>query len=147
MKVILLQDVAKLGRRHSIVTVADGRGLNQLIPKGWALPATPVNLKKVEAQNAKVSANTKLSESKFKEAADALKALTIEVEAAANAQGHLFEAIKPEKIVEALAAQGLIVSAQDIVIETPIKSIGAHEITLSHKSNHSTFTITVTASS
>ncbi len=52
MQVILLQDVAKIGRRFDVVNVADGYGLNKLIPQGMAKPATPENIKKIKAQSA-----------------------------------------------------------------------------------------------
>ena len=47
MKVILLRDVAKIGKRYEIVEVPDGFALNKLIPKKDAEAATPVNVKRV----------------------------------------------------------------------------------------------------
>ena len=47
MKVILLKDVAKIGRRHEVAEVPDGYALNMLIPKGLAKAGTPENIKKL----------------------------------------------------------------------------------------------------
>ena len=57
MKVILLQDVAKIGRRFDIVEVPSGYGMNKLIPQGMAKPATPENVKAINAQSAKTEAD------------------------------------------------------------------------------------------
>ena len=56
MKVILLQDVAKIGKRFETVDVPDGYALNMLIPKRMAEPATPENLKRVDARRTKAAA-------------------------------------------------------------------------------------------
>ena len=48
MKVILLKDVAKIGRRFEIKEVPDGYALNKLIPKNMAQFATPENIKRIE---------------------------------------------------------------------------------------------------
>ena len=50
MRIILLQDVKKVGQRGSVVTVADGYAQNVLLPKKLATPATPENLKRIERE-------------------------------------------------------------------------------------------------
>lgn len=133
MKVILTQDVAKLGRRSAIVEVADGRGMNQLIPKGLALAATPENIKKLQAKNAHQTQMDTDAAAKFAAAVAALGDTPVSVSVNANEGGHLFEAVKVAAVVEALNTQGIEVSEQQIEIGTPIKSVGDHDIVLHHQ--------------
>jgi large subunit ribosomal protein L9 len=130
MKVILTQDVAKLGRRHSIVTVPDGRGLNQLIPQGLALPATPENLKRIAFQKAKAADVAALDQRQFAAAVAILHDTVPTITAKANQQGHLFEAIKPAQIAEALKAAGITLAVEHIATPTPVKSVGSHMVHL-----------------
>ncbi len=145
MKVILMQDVAKLGRRFDIVEVADGRGLNFLIPKGLALPATAENLKNISAKKDKVSADREADDAAFQTAVTHLSDKQVVVVVEANAKGHMFQALKAESIVEALALMGVNVVSSAILIADPIKEIGAHEINLVHGTEKVTVSIEVTA--
>lgn len=132
MKVILTQDVAKLGRRHTVVEVPDGRGMNQLIPKGLALPATAENMKRIAAQKAKAADLTALDQSQFAAALAVLQDTVPTVRAKANEQGHLFEAIKPAQITEALRVAGVTLAPEHIATPTPVKSVGSHTVHLTN---------------
>jgi len=144
MKVILLQDVAKLGRRFSIVDVPDGYGINKLIPKGLAKPATPENVKAIKARATAVVSNQAAVQVSFKSLMTALEGKTVSVTAAANSEGRLFQALKPEPIAAALTTASLlpVVPAQ-IVISEPIKMIGLHQVTLSAGADSQNITISV----
>lgn len=132
MKVILLQDVAKIGRRGEVAEVPNGYAQNKLIPQGMAKPATAVNLKQVAALHAQASTAQADSEASFKEMADKLKDTVIALAQEANEKGHLFQAVKVDDIVAAAAAQGITVPPQSVVLAQPIKDVGTHEIELSH---------------
>lgn len=128
MKVILLRDVARLGKRFAVVEVPDGYALNQLIPKGMVEAATPENLKRVGARVDKQQ-NTKISsESDFTIALAALKDSPVTLTVEANAQGHLFKAVKATEIATAAAASGHAIPLSAIQLTEPIKSLGDHQI-------------------
>jgi len=133
MKVILLRDVAKIGRRHEVVNVPDGYAQNQLIPKKWAELATPANLKKVTTLKEVTSLHHKLEDDQFMVAVEALqsKPLVLTV-GQVNAQGHLFKAVHESDIVAAAKTAGVTLLAAQVQIKTPIKSLGRHEIVLKH---------------
>lgn len=134
MKVILLRDVAKIGRRHEVVEVPDGYALNQLIPKKWAEAATPANLKKVTAQKAVTNLHHKLEDDQFASAVSILSASPLKVVAGqVNEQGHLFKAIHETDIVAAAKSHGAVLMPQQVQIASPLKSLGEHSITLKHK--------------
>ncbi len=142
MKVILLRDVAKLGRRHSIIEVPDGFALNKLIPQKMAAPATPENVKKVQARADHVEHAIVEKNDSFKNTLTALQGVVITVPVDANAQGHLFKAVKPADVVTALRAAGHVVEL-DMVKSQPIKEIGMHQIPLEHGSLKGEVTISI----
>jgi large subunit ribosomal protein L9 len=128
MKVILMRDVAKLGKRFDIAEVPDGYALNKLIPSGMALAATPENQKKVQARNEK-KASTKISDTAdFKAAVSAIKASPVSVTAPANAQNHLFKSVKAVDIAAALAAAGHALPVESIKLAEPIKALGDYQV-------------------
>ncbi len=131
MKVILLRDVAKIGRRSEIVDLPDGYALNQLIPKKWAEPATPANMKKIATMKATASLNDKLGEDQFKAALTEMQATPLQIVGGqANAQGHLFKAVHEADIIAAAKKRGISILPTQIEIKVSIKSVGSHEITL-----------------
>lgn len=130
MKVILLQDVAKIGRRFQVVDVPNGYALNKLVPQGLAQPATPENIKRIEAQKNN-AANVKSDAlERFNQALELVGDNKVVVSVAANAQGHFFEAVKPASIVGAIAGFGAVVEEKQVIIDAPIKEAGEYVITL-----------------
>ena len=130
MKVILLQDVAKIGRRYEVATVPDGYALNMLIPRRLAEPATAENLKKLKARSDKVSAATAASAADFTAALETLKTTKLEISAPLNEQNHMFEALKPAAVVESAKQAGVTIAEAHVDLSTPIKEAGEHTITL-----------------
>lgn len=131
MKVILLKDVAKIGRRSDVVNVPDGFALNKLIPKNLAQAATPENLKRLQNLSQKVEHDRSLHEADFKELLAVLKNTKIEITVEANAEGRMFQALKVQEILEAVHAQtGKTLGSEQLVMKTPIKSTGDHDIEL-----------------
>lgn len=143
MKVILEQDVAKIGKRGSVVEVPNGYALNQLIPKGMATPATEANLKLVAKKAASVAAHDEADAAQFAAAAEALKHTTITVTADTNEEGGLFKAVSPEAIAAAAEAAGITITAAQVVVGEPIKHTGEHEVALVRGDVRTSFTVVV----
>ena len=143
MKVILMRDVAKLGKRFSIANVPDGYALNKLIPSGMAQAATAENLKKIKAQTEKQTA-TKINEvSEFIEAVKALKQTPVVLAVDANAQDHLFKAVKATDISRAFASAGHAIPVTAINLEEPIKSVGEFQIPVTMGAEHDVITLII----
>lgn len=148
MKVILLKDVAKIGRRFDVVNVPDGYALNKLIPKNLAEAATTENVKRLQNISAKVSQDRAVHESNFGEALRTLKDVEIPVEVEANNVGHMFQALKAQAIVDAVKkATGFELSAEHLIMKTPIKSTGEHIVDVASGSLHGTVTLNVVSKS
>lgn len=143
MKVILLQDVAKIGKKSQIIEVPDGYALNKLIPRKMAEAATPANLSRITRANAEVEAVLAAAAENFSSLSAKLKKVMAKVPADTNEKRHTFKAVSVEEIVLALKESDLLVSADMINITSPIKSEGEHEIELVSGSDKSIFKIEV----
>lgn len=144
MKIILLQDVAKIGRRFDVVEVPDGYALNQLIPKHMAEPATPANLKRVEKMNKDKAADASQSTEEFQAAVAELKDKKLEIKTEINDQDHLFKAISVEEVVAAAKEAGVSLDASLVQFAEPIKEAGEHAVALKHGDVETSITILVT---
>lgn len=131
MKVILLRDVAKIGKRYSEVEVPTGFAQNKLIPAGDAMPATPQNRSKVARQASRVKDVKEQREGNFKEAVTKLGEVELVLLRDANEKEHLFEAVHAEEVVElAESSAGVTLKKEQVVFSEPIKSLGEHTVSL-----------------
>lgn len=132
MKVILLQDVARIGKKHEVKDVPDGHGRNFLLPRKMAMLASPENLKKINAQKSKKDEDAKHAAEHFAAVLSELKDVTVQYPAEVNEQGHLFKGIKADDIAKHLQLEGYAVQAEHVSLLAPLKEAGLHTITLQH---------------
>jgi large subunit ribosomal protein L9 len=128
MKVILIQDVEKLGNRGKVVEVKEGFARNFLIPKKLALVATPSNIKVYEAEKVRFE---KLDMQKVEDAktlAGKIESLSLSIARKCGEEDKLFGSVTSADIQEALEAQGVVLDKRDIHLEEPLKSLGVHSI-------------------
>jgi large subunit ribosomal protein L9 len=143
MKVILLQDVAKIGKRSDLVDVPDGYALNQLIPKKMAEPATNANKKRIERMQASQAASQEADQAKFESAGAALAEAKVQVAAQANEQGHLFKAVSEADVAAGAKEAGIDIDPSLVVVGSPIKELGEHTVSLERGDSKVEFTIEV----
>ncbi len=130
MKVILLRDVAKIGRRFEVKEVPGGHALNFLIPRKLAEMATPEALRRLEVDIKKKTIMSDRHDTNLKSALESLAGAPVVITLSANAQGHLFKGVKAADIATALEAEGVHVKDSDVVLEQPIKEVGEYTIEL-----------------
>ena len=140
MKIILLKDLHRVGRKYEVVEVADGYALNSLIPAKVAEQATDA----VVARYAKIkdieeSGRTAREEALVAELGS-LASKTFEIEAKANEQGHLFAALHKEEVASVIG-----VDAEYIHLAHPIKEVGDVEVEVKVKDAVQKVTLTVKA--
>ena len=131
MKVLLRKDVSGIGRRGDIVTVSSGHARNFLLPGGLAILAT---------DGAVTQANSMRRARDLREAADRDAAFvisaelakhTVTVKAKAGAEGRLFGSVTANDIVAAVKDQtSVVLDRKYINIETPIRTVGAHQVSV-----------------
>jgi len=145
MKVILLRDVAKIGKRFEVVSVPDGYALNKLIPKGDAQAATPDNLKRVTNMRAKGASDKAAELSSIKAMVDSLAETPLAVPMQANEQGHLFQSVHAEDVAAAALARGARLPKETITFAAPIKTTGAHTVAVKVQGQSFSLSINVIA--
>lgn len=143
MKVILLRDVAKIGRRYEIINVADGMALNKLIPRGDAKQATPENVKQVENMRAKGMANKEGLLAGLKAVADTFVTEPLVIKMQANEQGHLFKGVHADDVIAAASGRGVKIAREYLVVENHLKTLGEHQVSLKGEGSIFNFPINV----
>lgn len=145
MKVILLKDISKLGKRGEVKEVADGYAVNVLIKKGDALQATPGELAKWKAkEDAKVH-KKEVATNAFVALTDTLRDQELVI---ANKKyddkGQLFAQVKEADIVDAIfAATKISIDPKQVILAAHIKTKGHHAFTLKQGEKQAQFTIVV----
>lgn len=128
MEVILIDDVFELGKRGTVVTVADGYGRNYLLPKNLAIPATPGNKKMIEQQRLAMAKK----EAKYQEDAELLtqelNQLHLMLSRKSGDTGTLFGSVTSKDIADLLKTTGIQMDRRKIILNQPIKSIGNYRI-------------------
>lgn len=144
MKVVLLQDVKKVGQKGSVITVADGYAQNVLIPKRLAVPATADAVKRAEAVMAERGEKSAMEEGLARTILAKLDGATVRVTARANEQGTLFEALHAADIVAAIEREhGITIPESAIHLDDPIKKTGSHPVSLSLHDARAVITVTI----
>ena len=146
MKVILIKDVPKLGRRHEIKEVSSGHALNLLIPRGLVIVPTPEAIKNLKVQMARVEGEMKVHEELLLKNLKDLDGMTITMSGKASDKGHLFASIHRDEVAIELAKQSHIqVNASSIELDHPIKELGEHKINVTAGSKKTSFKLVVVA--
>lgn len=126
MKVILLKDIKKLGKKFEVKDVSSGYARNLLLPNGSAIIADKESLKRLEDQK---MIEIKKTEEKQKENEEIIKELnnkTIKIETKIGEEGQLFESINEQKISDKLKEMDFNVDKSEIEIDEPIKHQGEY---------------------
>ena len=131
MKVLLRSDIAGVGRRGDIITVSAGHARNQLLPHGLAIVASEGEV----VQAGVMRRSRDLRENTEREAARGVAAnlakQPVKVKAKAGAEGRLFGSISTTEIAAALLDQtGITVDRKNITIDTPIRAVGDHTVSV-----------------
>ncbi len=146
MKVLLKEDVFKLGSVGDEVEVKDGYGRNFLIPTGKALLATPKNLKQFRHQKSIVDHKVKKFKGVAQTVADQLAKLSLSVKKKVGDQGKLFGAVTSQEIADLVAANGVEIDRRKIQLSEPIKALGEFKVPIKlHPEITAEIQLTVTA--
>lgn len=130
MEIILKTDIAGLGYKNDVVTVKAGYGRNYLIPQGFAIMATPSNMK-VLAENIKQAAHK--VEKIRQDAADlaaAIGELVLTIPAKTGESGKIFGRVTSLQISDLLKEKGFDVDRKKISFETEVKTVGEYAAVL-----------------
>jgi large subunit ribosomal protein L9 len=129
MKVVLRDDVEKLGLKGDIVDVADGYGRNFLVPRGLAIRAEAGVVKQADAMRRNRSAREQRDREAAQAVADKLGGRTLSIPARAGEGGKLFGSITAGDIAAAVQEQfGVEIDRRRLTLDEPLKELGSVEL-------------------
>lgn len=129
MKIILIQDVKKLGKKGEIVEVSDGYARNYVLPQKLGLEATNKNLNDLKLQKQKEEKDAKKLLDDAKELAAKIEKQVVTVKMKAGEGGKVFGSVSSKEIAEAMKKQcSLEIDKKKIQLQEPIRSFGFHEV-------------------
>jgi large subunit ribosomal protein L9 len=130
MKLILTHEVSNLGEPGDIVEVKDGYGRNYLLPRNYAIRWSKGAAKQVESIKAARDARAVHDLEEARQIKGRLEAEPVNVPVRAGEGGRLFGAVTVTDIAAALEAAGGSVDKRRIEVGNPIKTLGAHQVTV-----------------
>ena len=144
MEVILLERVASLGQMGDTVRVRDGFARNFLLPRGKALRATKENKARFETMRKDLEARNLENRGEAAKVSTTLDGRSFVVLRQASEAGQLYGSVSPRDLVALLSAGGVVIERSQIVLNTPIKTIGLHKVPVAlHPEVEITVTINV----
>lgn len=135
MKIILIKDVEKLGKKYEVKEVASGYARNYLIPKNLAVQASEKLLKWAENQR---KIEEKKAEEKLKEVShfvSNIDGLEVEIAVKVGKEGQLFEKVSQQRISDELKKLGFEIKKSQIELEKPLEELGEFPVKIKFEHN------------
>jgi large subunit ribosomal protein L9 len=128
MKIILKEDIKKIGKMGQIVDVANGYARNYLVPKGLAVEASTKNIRSLEHEKKIIQEKAKKLKDSAQDIASRISSMTLTIKAKAGEEEKLFGSVTTMDIAEALLNEGLEIDKKKISLEEPIKRLGSYSV-------------------
>lgn len=129
MKIILLQDEKKLGKKGDIIEASEGYARNYILPKKIGVEATPKNMNDLKLHKANDEKVAKEQLEKAKELAATIEEKTVVVKIKAGEGGKTFGAVSSKEIVGAMMEQhGIELDKKKVVLQENLKNFGVYEV-------------------
>lgn len=131
MKIILLQDEKKLGKKGDIIEASDGYARNYILPKKIGVEATPQNLNDLKLQKANADKLAKEQLDAARALAAVLETKTVEVKIKAGEGGRAFGSVSSKEIAAACKEQhDLELDKKKIQLPEALKNFGMYEVSV-----------------
>ena len=128
MDVILLERIGRLGQMGDVVRVKDGYARNFLLPSGKALRATEANRQKFERDRTMLEERNAEKRSAAQGDAGQIDGKSFIIIRQAGESGQLYGSVSTRDIAEAASAAGTHVERNQVLLDSPIESIGLHPV-------------------
>ena len=139
MQVILIQDVNNLGGAHELVTVKNGYGRNYLIPKKFAVEASPSNLKQLEERKKQLAKKEEKLLAEVNSVISVLQESPLKIGAKTGTSGKIFGSVTSVQIARAIREQkGYEIDRRKITIIDEVKELGSYKAKIDFGKGHET---------
>jgi large subunit ribosomal protein L9 len=130
MLVVLRENIENLGRIGEVVKVSDGYARNFLLPRNLVVAADSKNLAAVEHHKRQLEKKRLASKASAEELAKKLEAFSCNISRKVGENEKIFGSVSTSDIADTLKKAGISVEKRTIVLDTPIKTLGVHSVTL-----------------
>lgn len=130
MKVILKADVKGQGKKGDVIEVSDGYARNFLLKQNLATEATASNVNAANLTKQAEAHHKALEKAAAVELVKKLEKTAVTIKVKVGGNGKLFGALNTQAIAESFLKQGIELDKRKIVLDEPIKTVGAHVITI-----------------
>lgn len=146
MKIILLQDDKKLGKKGDIIEASEGYARNYILPKKIGVEASAKNMNDLKLQKANEAKIAQQQLDAAKELAAVLETKQVVVKMKAGEGGRTFGSVSSKEIVAEFKAQhGIELDKKKIILADALKSFGNYEVAVKlHPQVTGKFTVKVT---
>jgi len=128
MKVILTEDIPKLGKMGDLIQIKDGYARNYLIPKNLAVPANPQNIKALEHQKTLLKQKQNRIKREAEKLAQKIEKVSCTISKPAGEEDKLFGSVTSLDIEKSLKEEGIKIDRKKILLEEPIKTLGIYKV-------------------
>jgi large subunit ribosomal protein L9 len=128
MKLLLIEDVDKLGKMGDLIDVKRGYARNFLFPRNLAIEITDRNLKELEDKKRKREQQLKKKKIHMEELAERISSISCTIPMAAGEEDKLFGSVTAEHIAKAFSSEGIDMDKKQIHIPEPIKKLGVYPV-------------------
>ncbi len=128
MKVILREEVAKLGKPGEAVTVRDGFARNFLVPRGLAYVATEGALRKIEHEMRQLAKTIEREKLSAEEYAKKIETVIVTIPMRVGEEERLYGSVTAQMLSDSLMNQGYEIDRRAIILDEPIRTLGAHDV-------------------
>ena len=132
MKIILLDNIPKLGNIADIIEVKSGYARNYLIPQKKAMFASKENIEYVEKRKSELAKASSDEVAVAQEKADQINGSSAEIKVQVTEEGTMYGSVGTREISNAISSEKLVVDKSNVVLPLgPIKEVGEHLVTIS----------------
>jgi large subunit ribosomal protein L9 len=144
MKVILTEDIPKLGKTGDAVEVAEGYGRNYLVPQGKAFLATSKNVNALEHKRRLLKRKAESMRKEAEGRAEKIRGITVSLARKVVEEGKLYGSVTASDLLQALEERGVVLERKQIKLDEPIKALGEYKVAVRcHADVEAEFTVQV----
>lgn len=132
-QLLLIEDVESLGQKGEIVTAKPGYIRNYLLPKGYAVIASPNMLRKQERLRAERAKQAIIDKQESEQLAQQIANISLEITVKVDPEGHMYGSVAASDIADLFKEKELPITRKNIQLTRPIKVTGVHDIVIKLK--------------